>query len=172
MWINVWIWTIFFIQQGFIDSWKVRIKSSNFTVLKLCTSLSLFKILLWLKIRGGWISTSEMSFLFSSRKKKTPRVKSERHVPSPESNSRGFRPNLSTQIAATTVTATYKLKIMSALLYIYRPPTIKTISTQWLFLLPFVIKSSCPYAQLVFKGRSVDIFICQNLYFLRIQSKT
>ena len=48
-----------------------------------------------------------MSFLFSSRKKKTPRAKSERHVPSPESNSRGFLPNLSTQIAATTVPATY-----------------------------------------------------------------
>ena len=53
--------------------------------------------------------------MFSSRKKKTPSAKSERHVPSPESNSRGFLPNLSTQIAATTVPATYKLKIMSAL---------------------------------------------------------
>ena len=62
--------------------------------------------------------------MFSSRKKKTPRAKSEIHVPSPESNSRGFLPNLSTQIAATTVPATYKLKIMSALstaLYIVLP---------------------------------------------------
>ena len=65
-----------------------------------------------MKIRGGWISASETPFLFSSRKKKTPSAKSERHVPSPESNSRGFRPNLSTTIAAATVTATYRLKIM------------------------------------------------------------
>ena len=71
-------------------------------------SLSLFKILHWLKIRGGWISAWEMPFLFSSRKKKTPSAKSERHVPSPENNSRGFRPNLSTTIAAATVTATYR----------------------------------------------------------------
>ena len=71
-------------------------------------SLSLFKILHWLKIRGGWISAWEMPFLFSSRKKKTPSAKGERHVPSPENNSRGFRPNLSTTIAAATVTATYR----------------------------------------------------------------
>ena len=59
---------------------------------------------------------SETHFLFSSRKKKTPRPRSETTVPSPESNSKGFRPNLSTQIAATPVMVTYKLKMKSRLL--------------------------------------------------------
>ena len=117
------------------------------------SSLSLFKILLWLKIRGGWISASETPFLFSSRKKKTPSAKSERHVPSPESNSRGFRPNLSTQIAATTVTATYKLKSQDR----FRFPTHTIITLysfnplfEWLFMLFFVIKS-CPLMQVAAK---------------------
>ena len=116
------------------------------------SSLILSKILPWLKIRGGWISASETPFLFSSRKKKTPSAKSERHVPSPESISRGFRPNLSTQIAATRVTATYKLKSQDCFRYCTCTIIILGLYSfnplfKWLFILFCVIKS-CSYVQL------------------------